>query len=173
MASSDVSLPPPTSTSGIRCGGLKGWPRTTRSGCRMHASWNSLMVIVDVLVASGESAGAASSSLRNRSRLTSRRSGPFSWTKSTPATASSGDATNRRRSGDAPGESPICSMAAHCAATVRRNACSAPASGSVAITSMPRARNAVAQLAPMTPVPIIAAVRMVCVTALKSQAARD
>ncbi len=40
-ASSDVSRPPTTSTSGTRCGGLNGCATTTRSGCR-HASWKEL-----------------------------------------------------------------------------------------------------------------------------------
>jgi hypothetical protein len=113
-------------------------------------------MIVDVLEASGASGGAASSRRRKRSRLMSSRSGPFSCTKPASATASSGEAANRRRSVDAPGDRPICCIAGHCASTVLRSASSAPGAGSLATTSMPRARKAVAQLAPMTPAPMIA-----------------
>jgi hypothetical protein len=34
MVASEVLAPPTISTSGTRCGGLKGWPMTQRSGCR-------------------------------------------------------------------------------------------------------------------------------------------
>ena len=113
-------------------------------------------MIVEVLVAKIASAGAAASSRRNKSRLSSSRSGPFSCTNCARATASSSEGTKRRRSSEAPGARPTACIAGHCAATVSCRAASAPGAGSLAATSRPRARKAVAQLAPMTPVPTTA-----------------
>src|SRR5712664_3762572 len=61
---------------------------------------------------------------------------------------------------EAPEASPNRCIAGHAAATKRFSAASAPGATSVATTSRPLARNSVAQLAPMTPVPIMASRRM-------------
>ena len=53
-------LPPTTSTSGMMCGGLNGWPMTTRSGC-LHFDCITLGVIPDELEARSESTGVTSS----------------------------------------------------------------------------------------------------------------
>ena len=60
MASGAVFSPPPTSTSGIRCGGLNGWPSTTRSGC-VQADCMALTARPDELEASSAVGGAAAS----------------------------------------------------------------------------------------------------------------
>ena len=153
-------MPPATSTSGMRCGGLKGWPSTTRSGWRAQASWNSLTVMVEELVARMASGSAAASRAAKTSRFNASRSGPFSWTNSAASTAPSGVEQKRSRPGEAPGARPIASIAGHCRAMVARNAASASGAGSLAVTSRPRARKQVAQLAPITPVPMMAARRM-------------
>src|SRR5271170_7338005 len=81
IVSGDVLEPPTTSTSGIKCGGLNGWPMTQRSGC-LHADCITLIVIPDELDAIIESAGVAASISANNLILKSGRSGPFSWTRS-------------------------------------------------------------------------------------------
>src|SRR5437763_337269 len=48
MASGAVFVPPTTSTSGMMCGGLKGCPTRTRSGC-LHFVCMTLGVIPDEL----------------------------------------------------------------------------------------------------------------------------
>ena len=94
-----------TSTSGIMCGGLNGWPSTMRSG-RFAVSWMELIRIPDELVAINACLGTAASMLAMRSRLTSSRSGPFSWTKSTPDGASARFLLNESRPCDAVSERP-------------------------------------------------------------------
>src|SRR5678815_4720706 len=79
IASGDVLVPPTTSTSGMVCGGLKGCPIRTRSGC-LHFDCMTLGVIPDELDAIRELAGVASSISANNFILKSGRSGPFSWT---------------------------------------------------------------------------------------------
>src|SRR3989440_5641693 len=61
---------------------------------------------------------------------------------------------------EAPDARPSRSNAGHAAATNRLSAASAPGATSVATTSRPLARKSADQLAPMTPVPIIAIRRM-------------
>ena len=151
MAAAEVCAPPTTSTSGIRCGGLKGCPSTTRSGWR-HSDCTALIASPEELDASKVAGGAAASMRRNRSILMSIRSGPFSCTKSASATASSSRSWKRSRSGDAPSASPKRVIVGQCCATASRRRASAPGEGSVASTSRPRARKYAVQLAPMTPV---------------------
>ena len=64
MASGEVFAPPTTSTSGMRCGGLNGWPITQRSGC-LHFALTRLIRRPDELVAITVSAGSAASSVAN------------------------------------------------------------------------------------------------------------
>src|SRR3954471_7623929 len=88
------------------------------------------------------------------------RSGPFSWTKSAARTAVGRSAVNVRRDWDAPGARPNRSSAGQAAFTKRRSDVSASGAISVAMTSSPFARNSAVQLAPMTPVPMMATRRI-------------
>src|SRR5690348_7926730 len=65
-------------------------------------------------------------------------------------------ATKARRDCDAPGARPRRSSAGQAAFTKRLSEASASGATSVATTSSPFARKSAAQLAPMTPVPMIA-----------------
>ena len=56
MAAGEGLAPPTTSTSGMRCGGLNGWPMTQRSGC-LHLSVTRLISRPDELEAMTTSAG--------------------------------------------------------------------------------------------------------------------
>lgn len=100
--------------------------------------------------------GAAASISASIDCLTSRRSGPFSCTKSALATASARLGAKVRLS---------CTVVVHASAsapmfdTCLRKRSSAPSAGSNAVTVCPAARNPVAQAAPMTPVPMIATLR--------------
>src|SRR5216684_5839072 len=69
-------------------------------------------------------------------------------------------AVNVRRDCEAPGARPSRSTAGQAAFTKPRSAVSAFGAISVAMTSSPFARNSVAQLAPMTPVPMMATRRI-------------
>src|SRR5262249_12064072 len=82
--------------------------------------------------------------------------GPFSWTRSTPATASVSTGLNLRLDCDAPGESPNRLSAGQALPTNFVSAASAFGAMSVATTCSPLARNSAVQLAPMTPVPTMA-----------------
>src|SRR6266700_8055467 len=155
MAAGEVIAPPTTSTNGMMCGGLNGWPTTQRSG-RLHADCMTLMVIPDELEAISESGGVASSMSANSLILKSGRSGPFSWTKSAFDKASFILDVKLRRSFEAPGVRPMIVICFHASSTYLRKLASALGAGSVATTSNPRARYWVAQLAPMTPVPTMA-----------------
>src|SRR5205814_8297590 len=137
------------------CGGLKGWPMRTRSGC-LHCDCMTLGVIPDELDAMSESAGVASSMSANNLILKSGRSGPFSCTKSAFESASFIFVVKVRWSRAAPGERPMTVSCSHASSTYLRKLASAFGAGSVAMTSNPRARYWAAQLAPMTPVPTIA-----------------
>src|ERR1700733_6987257 len=101
-------------------------------------------------------AGVRASMSANNLILKSGFSGPFSWTRSTPSSASLNLAVNESRSFEAPADSPNCSRADQALLTYSRRFASAFGAGSVATTSRPCARNRAAQLAPMTPVPTIA-----------------
>src|ERR1700674_4668720 len=103
---------------------------------------------------------SSSSSWRYRVFLKSIFSGPFSWTRSTSFTADVSAAVNDSLSCDAPRASPIRCSAGHAAATKRFKAASASGATSVATTSRPFARKSAVQLAPMTPVPMMAIRRM-------------
>src|ERR1700732_4059846 len=116
----------------------------------------TLMVILDELEAMMEFGGVASSISANSLILKSGRSGPFSWTKSAPESASFMLGANVSRAGVASGVSPIAVSAGQAASTYSRNLASALGAGSGATTANPDARYCAAQLAPMRPVPTIA-----------------
>src|SRR5215475_8403447 len=88
------------------------------------------------------------------------RSGPFSWTRSTPATACARSAVNVRFDCDAPADRPNRLSAGQAVSTNLRSEASAFGAMSVATTCSPLARNSEVQLAPITPVPIMAMRRM-------------
>ena len=160
MVASEVFAPPTISTSGTRCGGLNGWPMTQRSGWERQADWISLIVSPDELEAIITSAGNSSSSCWYSFFLKSIRSGPFSWTRSADRTAAGRSFVNERRDCDAPAASPNRWSAGHAVFTKRLSDVSASGATSVATTSSPFARNSAVQLAPMTPVPMMAMRRM-------------
>ena len=70
IACGEVFGPPTTSTSGMRCGGLNGWPITQRSGC-LHLAITRLINRPDELEAITISGGAP-----RRARRTGRSSRP-------------------------------------------------------------------------------------------------
>src|SRR5712671_4520483 len=88
------------------------------------------------------------------------RSGPFSWTRSASATACASAAVNFKSDCDAPGERPNRLSAGQVVSTNFLSEASAFGAMSVATTCSPLARNSAVQLAPMTPVPIMAMRRM-------------
>src|ERR1700722_8069542 len=106
------------------------------------------------------SGGNSSSSCPYSFFLKSIRSGPFSWTRSTPLTAVARSAANVSLDWDAPGPRPNLLSAGHAASTNRFRAPSAFGATSVAATSRPFARKRAVQLAPMTPVPMMATRRI-------------
>src|SRR5262245_65209939 len=112
MVSADVFAPPTTSTSGIRCGGLKGCPVTQRSGC-LHSDWIRLIGIPDVLDTNMAEGGRIESISANSLILRGSRSGAFSCTMSAPARASLRLDSNRRREVDAHCARPIFVNAAY------------------------------------------------------------
>src|SRR6202035_3380231 len=116
IVTADVFSPPTISTSGIRCGGLKGWPITQRSGC-LHCDWLTPIGMPDELEARIVVSGVIASMSANNLILNSGLSGPFSWTRSTPFNASFNLVVNERRFFDAPGDSPNCSRAAQALST--------------------------------------------------------
>src|SRR6266404_5109059 len=109
----------------------------------------------DELVAMMASSGMAASIFAIRSRLISSRSGPFSWTKSTPSKALWMSFSKTSLFCDALSAMPSSRRVGQLLAINSLNFCSAPGAGSVARTSNPRARKNAAQLAPITPVPTI------------------
>src|SRR5215813_11765177 len=133
---------------------------TQRSGCFAAPFWISLMVSPDELDAMITSGGSSSSSCPYSFCLKSIRSGPFSWTRSTPATACARSAVNLRFDCDAPGDRPNRLSAGQAVSTNLRSEASALGAMSVATTCSPLARNSEAQLAPITPVPMMAMRRM-------------
>src|SRR5258708_37075321 len=143
----------------MRCGGLKGCPITQHLGC-LHCDWLTPIGMPDELEARIVVSGVSASMSANNLILKSGLSGPFSWTRSTPSSASLNLVVNERRLFEAPEDSPNCSRAGHASSIYARKFSSAFGAGSVAITSRPCARNSPAQLAPMTPVPTIAIRRM-------------
>src|ERR1700756_4098984 len=88
------------------------------------------------------------------------RSGPFSWTRSASATACASAAVNFKFDCDAPGDRPNRFSAGQAVSTNFLNAASAFGAMSVATTCSPLARNSALQLAPITPVPMMAMRRM-------------
>src|ERR1700727_55777 len=160
MVASEVFAPPTISTRGIKCGGLNGWAMTQRSGWLAAPFWISLMVSPDELDAMMTSGANNSSNCPSSFCLKSIRSGPFSWTRSTPSTAWASAAVNFRFDCEASGERPNRLSAGQAASTKVLSAASAFGATSVATTCSPLARNSEVQLAPMTPVPIMAIRRM-------------
>src|SRR5215813_13575295 len=133
---------------------------TQRSGWVAAPFWISLMVSPDELDAMITSGASSSSSCPYSFCLKSIRSGPFSWTRSTPATACARSAVNLRFDCDAPADTPNRLSAGQAVSTNLRSEASAFGAGSVATTCSPLARNSEAQLAPITPVPMMAMRRM-------------
>src|SRR4249920_1622403 len=88
------------------------------------------------------------------------RSGPFSWTRSASATACASAAVNFNFDCDAPGERPNRLSAGQAVSTNFLSEASAFGAMSVATTCSPLARNSAVQLAPITPVPTMAMLRM-------------
>src|ERR1700720_878475 len=88
------------------------------------------------------------------------RSGPFSWTRSAPASACAMSALNFRFDCDAPGDRPNRLSAGQAVSTNFLSAASAFGAISVATTCSPLARYSEVQLAPITPVPMMAMRRM-------------
>src|ERR1700722_2792159 len=132
---------------------------TQRSGC-LHADCITLMVSPDELDAMIESGGVAASISANSLILKSWRSGPFSWTKSASDNAFFIPSVNLRLSRDAFGESPMIVRSFQAASMYWCKFVSALGAGSVAVTLKPRAKYKDAQLAPITPVPTIAMLRI-------------
>jgi len=133
---------------------IERWPMTQRSGC-LHCDWLTPIGIPDELEARIVVAGVSASMSANSLILKSAFSGPFSWTKSTPCSASSNFVVNESRSLEAPTDNPNCSrQATHC--RIFAQFLFGAWSRSVATTSIPCAKNSAAQLAPITPVPTIA-----------------
>src|SRR3984893_5302030 len=155
MVVADVFAPPTTSTSGMMCGGLNGWPMTQRSGWA-HLDWMTLIVSEEELDAMRESVGVTASMSAYSLILKSGRSGPFSCTKSAFDSAAFMSVVKLRRSRDAPGERPMPVSTFQASSTYLRRFASALGAGSVATTSKPRARYCAAQLAPDAPVPTTA-----------------
>src|SRR6266481_1680017 len=120
----------------------------------------TLGVIPDELEASSESTGVTSSIWAYSFILKSGRSGAFSWTRSAFESASFMSVAKLKRSRDAPEERPMLVRSAQASSTYLCKLASAFGPGSVATTSKPRARYSAAQLAPMTPVPTIAILRI-------------
>src|SRR5215467_14352696 len=120
----------------------------------------SLILIPDELDAMITSGGSSSSSCPYSFCLKSIRSGPFSWTRSTPLTACAIAAANFKFDCDAPGARPNLLSAGQAFSTNFRSAASAFGAMSVATTCSPLARNNAVQLAPITPVPMMAIRRM-------------
>src|SRR6202051_1443601 len=133
---------------------------TQRSGWDAAPFWISLMVSPDELDAMITSGDSSSSSCPYSFCLKSMRSGPFSWTRSAPSTACASAAVNFRFDCDAPGERPNRLSAGQAVSTNFLSAASAFGATSVATTCSPLARNSEVQLAPMTPVPMMAIRRM-------------
>src|SRR5258706_5935287 len=88
------------------------------------------------------------------------RSGPFSWTRSAPASACARSAVNLRFDGDAPVDRPNRLSAGHAVSTNFLSAVSAFGAMSVATTCSPWPRTSVVQLATSTRVPMMAMRRM-------------
>src|ERR1700710_379222 len=88
------------------------------------------------------------------------RSGPFSWTRSAPASAFARSGVKLRFDCDAPGDRPNRLSAGQAVSTNFFSAASAFGATSVAVTCSPLARNSAVQLAPITPVPKMAMRRM-------------
>ena len=127
-------MPPTTSTSGIRYGGLNGCPTTVRSG------WAQLICISLIPNPDVEDEittwGAAAASMSASSwRFSSRTSGALSWTKSVSSTALLRSGSYLSRSRSAPSVRPIAVSAGQAASTRWRSLSSASGAGSQATTS--------------------------------------
>src|SRR5690606_23996873 len=143
----------------MRYGGLNGWPTTRRPGLAATVAM-SVMGKPEVDEAMITSAGVTASMSARSARLSSRSSGPLSWTNPAPSTASARVGSTVRLSGDAPSASPSSVRAGQAPSTMRRSFASASGAGSHARTRYPRARKWAAQPPPMTPAPMHATVRM-------------
>jgi hypothetical protein len=106
------------------------------------------------------SGGNSSSSCPYSFFLKSIRSGPFSWTRSAPSTAAARSVLKVSLDWDALGERSSLLSAGQAASTKRFRAASAFGATSVATTSRPFARKSAVQLAPITPVPMMATRRI-------------
>src|ERR1700720_1349028 len=118
------------------------------------------MVRPDELDAMITSRGSLWSSSPKSFCLKSIRSGPFSCTRSALATACASAGVNDRFDCDAPIEKPNRLSAGQAVSTNVLSAASASGATSVATTCSPLARNSAVQLAPITPVPMMAMRRM-------------
>lgn len=85
--------------------------------------------------------------------LISMRSGPCSWARSAPMTASAISAVKRKFLRSAPSASPRSVSSVDASSMYARTTASAFSAMALAVTRSPSAKNNVAQLAPMTPVP--------------------
>src|SRR5215831_18804587 len=132
----------------------------------------SLILSPEELDATITSGGSSSSSCPYSFFLKSIRSGPFSWTRSTPLTACAIAAVNFRFDCDAPGARPNRLSAGQAVSTNFLSAASAFGATSVAATCSPLARNSAVQLAPITPVPMMAMRRMGSVSVMSLSPAR-
>ena len=84
----------------------------------------------EVLDATTVSGASAASIRANRVRLTSRFSGPFSWTRATPSTAAAGSSWKLTRVGSAPAGSPRRSSVGQAASMNSRTRTSQSGAGS-------------------------------------------
>ena len=92
---------PTTSTSGMRCGGLNGWPITQRSGC-LHFVVTRLISSPDELEAMTTSGGNAASSTANSASLRILALRPAFLHEVRALAASAGVVKNEKRARSAP-----------------------------------------------------------------------
>ena len=126
-------MPPTTSTSGIRYGGLNGCPTTVRSGWAQR-SCISVMPYPDVDDEMTTPGGVAASMSASSVRLSSRSSGALSCTKSAWAQAVARSCSTTRLSRLAPSDSPSSTSAGQAWSTRCRSRVSASSAGSHATT---------------------------------------
>ena len=118
---------------------------------------------------------AAASSLANRSRFTSRVSGPHSCARSAPRTASSSVVTMvMRAAAFAASRARPCAAWTFSAARIRAGAAlRAAGSGSVSRTSQPLRANTMAHERPIRPAPMTAAIGMAILLTAKAPCGAD
>src|SRR3954462_776111 len=147
---------------GTRCGGFTGGATRQRSRPG-RSSVNFEATIAEVEEARIASRGAAASSSAKIRRLSSTRSGPFSCTRSTPATASVSDGATETRAAAPAGASTMPAAAGSSSPSRMRRGAASSASGlgSDRRTSQPTRAKTMAQERPMRPEPPMAAVGMI------------